>query len=431
MLTKNISDYFISPRIFPIGQTSTFAIYPQGSHAQFKDSEYTVQILPKYGSKEPKNDYHQEDFQVGEDGILRIAYCFPDEQEYFIRLYPKSASLVPQNAVNTFRVYALEADLFQRRPYKGDFHSHSCYSDGREEPAIVAANYRKAGFDFLALTDHQQYQPSQKLKADYKNIPTDLLLLSGEEVHPFQNHIHMLSIGGSFSINEKIQQDPAAYQEEVEKLSNDLAIPAGIDPFTYASCIWTFCQIKKAQGLSIFCHPHWLADVFHVPDAMSRALFASKEFDAFELLGGQEVFSNNLQLEFYAQELAQGNGCPVVGVSDSHGTVEGQWFTWTYSVIFAQEVSEEAIVSAVKNNYSVAVEHYPGEEYRVHGPYRLVCYARFLLDCYFPLQAELCFEEGRLMKEAYLGSERARKFLGQLQGRCQELVESYFTSRGE
>lgn len=40
------------------------------------------------------------------------------------------------------------------RFYRGNLHAHSTRSDGRVEPAAVAAAYRDRGYDFLALTDH-------------------------------------------------------------------------------------------------------------------------------------------------------------------------------------------------------------------------------------------------------------------------------------
>jgi hypothetical protein len=40
------------------------------------------------------------------------------------------------------------------RFYKGNLHCHSTESDGRLPPEEVCAFYRRAGYDFLALTDH-------------------------------------------------------------------------------------------------------------------------------------------------------------------------------------------------------------------------------------------------------------------------------------
>jgi hypothetical protein len=50
----------------------------------------------------------------------------------------------------------MSLDVFQNpgRFFRGNLHTHSTRSDGRLEPEAVAAHYRDAGYDFLALTDH-------------------------------------------------------------------------------------------------------------------------------------------------------------------------------------------------------------------------------------------------------------------------------------
>jgi hypothetical protein len=47
-------------------------------------------------------------------------------------------------------------DVFSRpgRFFRGNLHTHSSRSDGVLDPVAVAAHYREAGYDFLALTDH-------------------------------------------------------------------------------------------------------------------------------------------------------------------------------------------------------------------------------------------------------------------------------------
>ncbi|MGN6757450.1 MAG: CehA/McbA family metallohydrolase [Thermomicrobiales bacterium] len=40
------------------------------------------------------------------------------------------------------------------RFYRGNLHTHSTRSDGRQAPEAVIAAYREQGYDFLALTDH-------------------------------------------------------------------------------------------------------------------------------------------------------------------------------------------------------------------------------------------------------------------------------------
>ena len=61
---------------------------------------------------------------------------------------------------------------------------------------------------------------------------------------------------------------------------------------------------------------------------------------------------------------------------------------------------------------------------------RLVRYATFLLQYFFPLHDELCFEEGRLMKQYATGTadERAEALeaLAHINGRMKKQREKYF-----
>ena len=64
-----------------------------------------------------------------------------------------------------------------------------------------------------------------------------------------------------------------------------------------------------------------------------------------------------------------------------------------------------------------------GEEERVYGSYRMVKYARFLLDCYFPLHDEWCAEEGSLMREYIMGDREAGEALSKLSDRVSKKRE--------
>jgi hypothetical protein len=58
-------------------------------------------------------------------------------------------------------IYSLKEDLYERRPLKGDLHIHTTVSDGCESPEMVSVYYRKAGHDFIALTDHNAYNAAK------------------------------------------------------------------------------------------------------------------------------------------------------------------------------------------------------------------------------------------------------------------------------
>ncbi len=417
--------YDVAPRVIKSGVPTRVAIRPLGVRGFDPDAEYTVEFLPFDQSREPKYDYDTISVRPA-NGCLCFTRAFEGEQEHVIRVFKPGAPVEPDNAWLNFRVYSLSDDLYVRAPWRGDFHAHSTGSDGSEETEIVAANYRRAGFDFFAQTDHRRDGPSVRCAAYYADKRVDLHIMRGEEVHAPGNHVHIVNAGGRSSVNALFADDPARYEREVGALLEELSIPADVNAWEYAASVWVFRKIRAAGGLAIFAHPHWMADVYHVPQALIDALFASSEFDAFELLGGHEIHSNNLQTAYYFEAREKGWRYPAVGSSDSHGTVDGMWFTWLSSIVFAEKNDTESILNAVRDNFSVAVEKFPGEEARVYGPYRLVKFARFLLTEYFPLHDDLCFEEGRLMREMVLGDEGAQEPLARMQGRVSALLDRYY-----
>jgi hypothetical protein len=426
-MKTELTNYEIFPKMVPSGEITEITVRPMGAHVEFcEDIEYTIRFLPMTESIEPEPENEYESIGTRPcGGVLRFAHAFPGEQEHYVRILKPGE---PQECVVTLSVYSLLPDLYSRRPYRGDFHAHSCRSDGREGPAVAAANYRKAGYDFMAVTDHGQWQPSEEAIAAWADQPIDIKLFHGEEVHTPGNHIHIINFGGDNSANALARSNEEQYRADVEAIVASLpALPDGVNPFEYAACLWSIGKIRAGGGMSIYCHPHWIANVYHVRDAMTWHVFENMPFDAFELLGGQTVQENNMQVALYNEARARGLTIPIVGASDSQGTVNANWFNWTSTVVFAPDSSREAIINAVKDGYSAALEHEPGEQPRAHGTYRMASYAMFLLRDYFPLHDELCFEEGRAMKGWLCGEQDAREILSLLKGRTQRLLDRCFT----
>jgi hypothetical protein len=73
---------------------------------------------------------------------------------------------------------------------KGNLHAHTTFSDGRRPVAEVVARYRELGYDFLAITDHDDH-----VGDDYWfNIPPGddrMLVLTGIELdyRPLSQHV--------------------------------------------------------------------------------------------------------------------------------------------------------------------------------------------------------------------------------------------------
>lgn len=448
-MKAQIANYEVRPGVVPCGEKTTVRIIPRGGHARFDDqihaqrkdspfqfepkvferdvtAEYRIYFLPMQQTMEPKPITVCDSVLVSpeEDGSLLFEYTFQGEQEYKLVITdPKKDG----RELLRLSIYSLLPDLYGRRVYRGDLHVHSYFSDGKEDPRIVAANYRKQGFDFMALTDHHKMYPSRLLIDFYRDVPTDLALFPGEEVHvPYPVYIHAINFGGSSSVNEYYEEHREECDAEIARMAETLDAPEGLDSLQLAQRIWVAQQIQKTGGMSILVHPHWISNAYNMPDDVTDYMFAHEIYDAFELLGGQSVHENNMQTAFYNEQRAMGRKIAIVGSSDSHGTEPPVYFTWSSTLVFAKGKSFEELTGAIKDLYSVAVESNPGEEYRVYGPYRFVKYARYLLDNYFPRYDELCVEQGRLMKEYACGDVDALSALKSMQGRADVFAKRFF-----
>ncbi len=447
-------DYDIYPKVFPVGKEVTVTIKPMGLHAAFTESSYEMLLCPMEQGT-PRDYPHGSGFEQFElipeaDGCLRFTHTYAEEEEYYIRLF------VDHKRLMQLSVYAVKEDLCGRYPFVGDMHMHTCRSDGKQSPAVVAANYRRNGYDFLAITDHNRYYPSLEAIKAYKDVELEYTLVPGEEVHlpkgddDHRNDLHIVNFGGLYSINSLIRRDdgeldecnsrenrtliedcPAQMSEEefyrtIDAYADTIEIPAGVERFAYACSQWEFEQIKKAGGLAIFAHPFWISNVYQVPQKLSEALFANRKFSAFEVLGGESYFEQNgFQSIFYYEQCAKGNRCPIVGSTDSHNSVNNRNGLICSTIVFAPENTREALVDSVNAFYSVAVDTISAE-YRLVGELRLVKYANFIYNNFLPLHNDLCYEEGRLMREYACGDEDAARVLKAIHGRMKKQREKYF-----
>ncbi len=406
----------ITPRIVPAGKPSRIHVQPLFDHVRFSDGQVIqAQLIPVEGV-DGQMGWVEPAKQAVEvrNGMLELECAFEKEQEYLLVLE------TPAQRAFEFRLYALEEDLYRCLPWKGDFHMHTHRSDGVEAPAYAPGACRQIGLDFMAVTDHGQYQPSLEAIQAFADVNVDLRIFPGEEVHPPNVQVHIVNFGGSFSVNALFQTP--RYRQEVEEIAARLEdFPQGVDRSPYAACAWVFEQIRAGGGLGIFCHPYWFSRQRQdVPMALSDLIFERQPYGALELIGGyhrNEAESNALQVARYHAETAKGRHIPVVGVSDSHGFETGELFGWYYTIAFAPTNSLAELVGAIEAGYSVAVEALPGETARAFGSFRLVRYAQFLLREIFPAHDELCREEGRLMLAHAGGDPAAKDLLSRLKGR--------------
>lgn len=429
-------DYY--PKVFAAGVESQIHIRPLGGRPCFLPGQNYKLIVCALEQGKPQffpvsADFSEFTVTANESGGIDFTHTFPKEQQYFLRFFDMEG-----NYLNQFPVYCVEGDLVGRYPFLGDTHLHTTFSDGRQLPEVVCANYRKYGYDFLAITDHHRYYPSLRAMEIYREIPTELCICPGEEVQlpaaiGQKNDIHIVNFGGLYSVNNLVpgveitqlgsdpklrsvsgecpeSMDQAAYDDLMERLCADIQVPEGVDPFPAASCKWIFEQIRKAGGLGIFAHPNWINDVYHVPEKFVDMMVEEKWFDAFEVLGGENYYEHNgFQTVRYYQDWARGYRYPIVGATDSHNSNESNGNKLLAATIVFSPVNERtALIDSIKDFYSVAVDRI-SKEHRMVGDSRLVRYGWFLLKYYFPLHDALCQEEGRMMKQYVTGTEEERE----------------------
>jgi len=412
------------------------------------DVTYEVRVVPQDVSDVPIDteislkgyDKARKVFQLKPvNGEIKLKYFFSGEQEWCIRISSKEYKehqnplykeyvpywnrliSVPEEGI-VVRVYSLKEDLYERIPLKGDLHIHTTASDGNECPETVSACYRKAGHDFIAITDHNVYNASEEAAEKLKFIE-NFNIMCGEEVHNgYVGFFHMVNIGGSYSVNDIYINNPGKVEREVAELEKEIEVPKNLDKREYLHRVWLYREIKKSGGYAIFAHPYWDIDYLHTSTPMSKAIMKNGLCDAFEVLGGCTPKGNNLQVALYNDLRAEGTNIPVVGSTDSHTVLKLEHLQ-RYTIVFAKK---KDVINAIDEGYSVAVESLPGENMRVYGSLRLAFYVHFLLENYYPLHNELCSASGIFIEAYTKGDDSAKALIEKAEKKVSEFEKEFF-----
>ena len=428
-MRTELAYYDIYPKIVPAHKKSRVTVRALSSHADFEDGrEYYVHIIP---IREMTRFVNFPDYPVvpvkAADKKLVFEHEFGAEQQYFIWIGNRPITEDAQRAWRDngkidLRMYALEEDLFELRPYIGNMHMHTNLSDGAESPEMVAAAYREAGYDFIAITDHHKYEPSLIPIEAYKPLDLDFKIFPGEEVHPFDSKFHVVSFAGDYSVNAIFHEDEARFRAEVAEIEGSLDLPEGFSTYEFAATQWAFDRIREANGLSILCHPSWIyMGAYNIPADMYRYYLKNVSYDALELInGGNHIQGNSNQVAvWYNHAPAIGTVPPVVGNDDSHGVINGKYFNIGKTCLMAKSLAKEDIFAAIRAGLSCAAEQYPGQDIRFFGSDRLADFFRFLEDEYWPLHKAICAHEGQLMLRYVNGDTVAGECLKLLKGQTE------------
>ena len=190
-------------------------------------------------------------------------------------------------------------------------HAHTTESDGELAPAMLAAHYRRAGFDVLAITDHWKIADAEA---------PGLLVVPSVELNcvlPGARDGHVLGFG-------------------VVAPPDDLRELAGGYPSLEETGEW----ITARSGVAYLAHPYWTGvtpGTLELPESVI----------------GIEIYNAGCQLEVgrglsavhWDELLEAGRLCPAIATDDSHHPGFDSGFAWTW--LRVAERSREGVLAAL------------------------------------------------------------------------------------
>ena len=217
------------------------------------------------------------------------------------------------------------------------------------------------------------------------------------------------------------------FKEMIEKKAENIPLENLSERLSYAVIEWTYEHIRKGGGLGIFPHPYWLCQMMQLPEDYTEYIYRNKPFDAFEVLGGENIYSHNgFQTALYYDMRAKGIDHPIVGSTDTHGSTEHNRNALICStIVFSPANNAQELISSIKDKYTVAVDTI-STEYRLVGDFRLIKYGSFLMENYFPLHDLACQAEGYYMNRYIAGDARAERILAAMKGQIPDMQKKYF-----
>ncbi|MFB3891040.1 MAG: PHP domain-containing protein [Phycisphaerae bacterium] len=168
--------------------------------------------------------------------------------------------------------------------YKANFHTHTTTSDGQVTVQERVAQYRRAGYGVLAITDHNATNDVAGM-SDRK-----MLVISGIEYHPLS---------------------PTPYRYHLVGLN----VPHGFAFADADNAVACIAEVRKAGGESILAHPSWTGQAFEdfrgLP--LEDGLIAMEVYNATCDRHGRASSESE-----WAIALDHGWVLPIVGTDDAH-----------------------------------------------------------------------------------------------------------------
>ena len=176
-------------------------------------------------------------------------------------------------------------DIFGKKRYKINLHTHTTVSDGKKTPEEVARIYKNAGYDAVAFTDHWKFGAESELEG--------LKILSGVEYNlPGENTkdglFHVVAVG--------MDKDPHIPNDKTVTEQNLVDV------------------IHSVGGLAILAHPAWSLNT-------PSQILKFHGFDATEIYNSvSEAHMSRRPDSSLIVDMLGAQGClmPLLAVDDAH-----------------------------------------------------------------------------------------------------------------
>jgi hypothetical protein len=137
------------------------------------------------------------------------------------------------------------------RWYKGNTHTHTLNTDGRDVPYEVAKWYRERGYNFVVITDHEYITPVAPLN-DLLGRTGNFLVISGQEVTDSSEKkpIHTNGLGLTTVV---MPSKLATRVEALQKNIDNIRAAGGIPQLNHPNFGWALSanEIMQLKGLRL------------------------------------------------------------------------------------------------------------------------------------------------------------------------------------
>lgn len=203
--------------------------------------------------------------------------------------------------------------------YRGCLHSHTTESDGSAPPERLVEHYRRGGYDFLVLADHDKLTDRSGLSTP------DFLVLRGTELAVGRTELgerfHVVGIG----VREPIGTGAAGAMTAADAIA----------------------EIRRLGGEAIVAHPYWSgltsADLLALSDLLA--------IEVFNTTCQASIGRGNSQY-VWDELLTRGRLVRAVATDDCHRPGFDSRRAWT--MVRAPELSPVAILDALRRGHFYA-----------------------------------------------------------------------------